>query len=186
MAGRRYTFATAYLQNFPELPMKHFAFFTLAALTLAACDGKSTTTVSHTSNINGVVTSRKLELTDYAMRAALGNNPNTGAYVTIKNGGDQPDRLVSASCECAASVELHTMATKNGVMEMAEMKDGFAIAPGETLVLKPGGNHIMLMGLKVRPQDGSTVDVKLTFEKAGDITLAMPVSNTPLTKAPTH
>ena len=118
------------------------------------------------------------------MRAALGNNPNTGAYVTIRNTGTEPDRLVSVSCECAASTELHSMSTKDGVMEMAEMKNGFVIAPGETLVLKPGGNHIMLMGLKVRPQDGSKVDVKLTFEKAGEITLAMPVSNTPLTKTP--
>ena len=164
--------------------MKRLAVLTLAVLTLAACDGKSTTTVSHSSNINGVVTSSTITMTDYAMRAALGNNPNTGAYVTIRNTGTEPDRLVSASCECAASTELHSMSTKDGVMEMAEMKNGFVIAPGETLVLKPGGNHIMLMGLKVRPQDGSKVDVKLTFEKAGEITLAMPVSNTPLTKTP--
>jgi periplasmic copper chaperone A len=164
--------------------MQRLAVLTFAVLALAACDGKSTTTVSHSSNINGVVTSSTITMTDYAMRAALGNNPNTGAYVTIRNTGTEPDRLISASCDCATSAELHAMTTKNGVMEMGEMKDGFPIAPGETLVLKPGGNHIMLMGLKVRPQDGSKVDVKLTFEKAGEITLAMPVSNTPLTKTP--
>ncbi|MBP2159963.1 MULTISPECIES: copper chaperone PCu(A)C [Asticcacaulis] len=162
--------------------MKHLAALTLAALALAACDGKSTTTVSKSSNINGVVTSSTISMTDYAMRAALGNNPNTAAYVTVRNTGTEADRLISASCECAASTELHSMTTKDGVMDMAEMKDGFVVAPGETLVLKPGGNHIMLLGLKVRPQDGSTVKVKLTFEKAGDITLAMPVSNTPLSK----
>ncbi len=164
--------------------MKRLAVLVLAAAALASCDGKSTTTVSHSSNINGVVTSSTITMTDYAMRAALGNNPNTGAYVTIRNTGTEPDRLVSASCDCAASTQLHSMSTKDGVMEMGEMKDGFVIAPGETLVLKPGGNHIMLMGLKVRPQDGSTVNVKLTFEKAGEITLAMPVSNAPLTKKP--
>lgn len=164
--------------------MKHFAFFTLAALALAACDGKSTTTVSKYSNVNGAVTSSTITMSNYAMRAALGNNPNTGAYVTIHNTGKEADRLVSASCECAEKTELHSMATKDGVMEMAEMKDGFPVAPGETLVLKPGGNHIMLMGLKVRPQDGSTVNVKLTFEKAGEITLAMPVSLAPLAKKP--
>jgi periplasmic copper chaperone A len=164
--------------------MKRLAVLIIATAALASCDGKSTTTVSQSSNINGAVTSNTITMTDYAMRAALGNNANTAAYVTIRNTGDQADRLVSASCECAATTELHSMATKNGVMEMAEMKDGFAIAPGETLTLKPGGNHIMLLGLKTRPQDGSTVNVKLTFEKAGDITLAMPVSNTPLTKAP--
>lgn len=164
--------------------MKRLAVLILATAALVGCDDKSTTTVSQSSNINGAVTSNTITMTDYAMRAALGNNPNTAAYVTIRNTGDQADRLISASCECAATTELHSMATKNGVMEMAEMKDGFAIAPGEILTLKPGGNHIMLLGLKVRPQDGSTVNMKLTFEKAGDITLAMPVSNTPLTKTP--
>lgn len=164
--------------------MKRLAVLILATAALAACDGTTTTTVSKSSNVNGVVTSSTITMTDYAMRAALGNNPNTGAYVTIRNTGKEADRLVSVSCDCATTTELHSMTTKNGVMEMAEMKDGFAIAPGETLTLKPGGNHIMLMGLKVRPQDGSTVNVKLTFEKAGEITLAMPVSNTPLTKQP--
>lgn len=166
--------------------MKRLAVLILTTAALAGCDGKSTTTVSHASNINGVVTSSTITLTDYAMRAALGNNPNTGAYVTVKNTGDQPDRLVSASCECADKTELHTMDMKDGVMNMAHAPDGFVIAPGETLTLKPGGNHIMLMGLKVRPQDGSIVNVKLTFEKAGEVTLAVPVSNTPLTKAPAH
>lgn len=164
--------------------MNRLAVLTLAALALAACDGKSATTVSQSSNVNGAVTSSTITMTDYAMRAALGNNPNTGAYVTIRNTGDQAERLVSAFCECATSTELHTMASKDGVMEMAETKDGFPIAPGETLVLKPGGNHIMLMGLKVRPQDGATVNVTLTFEKAGDITLAMPVSIAPLAQKP--
>jgi periplasmic copper chaperone A len=164
--------------------MKRLAAVILATAALTGCDSKSTTTVSQSSNINGAVTSNTITMTDYAMRAALGNNANTAAYVTIVNKGDQADRLVSASCECAATTELHSMATKNGVMDMAEMKDGFVIAPGETLVLKPGGNHIMLLGLKVRPQDGSIVNMKLVFEKAGEITLAMPVSNTPLSQKP--
>jgi hypothetical protein len=65
-------------------------------------------------------------------------------------------------------------------MQMAEAKDGFVIKPGETLVLRPGSDHIMLMGLKNRPQDGATQDVTLSFERAGSITLVMPVSATPL------
>ncbi|MBW8882866.1 MAG: copper chaperone PCu(A)C, partial [Asticcacaulis sp.] len=53
------------------------AVFVLALLALAACDQRSTTTVASSSNVNGVITNTKLLLTDYAMRAALGNNPNT-------------------------------------------------------------------------------------------------------------
>lgn len=163
--------------------MTRLVALTLAVLMLAGCDSKPTTTVVSSTSVNGVVTTNKLNLTNYAMRAALGNNPNSAAYVTIKNDGDQPDRLISATCECATVVSLHTMKMNGSVMEMAEMKDGFPIAAGETVAFVPGGNHIMLEGLKVRPTEGSNVNVKLTFEKAGDVTLSMPVSNAPLAKS---
>ncbi len=71
--------------------------------------------------------------------------------------------------------------TMNGsVMEMAEAPNGFVIKPGETLVFKPGGNHIMLAGLKTHPQEGDTQKLTLVFEKAGSIDIVLPVSNTPL------
>lgn len=156
------------------------ALLVFAFLGLAACHGEQTTTVAHSSDINGVVTTNAIQLSHYAMRAALGNNPNTAAYVTITNTGTVADRLVSASCACAATASLHTMTMKDGVMDMAEAPEGFAIAPGQTLVFAPGGNHIMLSGLTTRPQDGGRQDVVLHFEKAGDITLSLPVSNAPL------
>ncbi|MFT4074745.1 MAG: copper chaperone PCu(A)C [Asticcacaulis sp.] len=157
----------------------------LACLALTACEKveKHTTTVSSTSDVNGVVTAQSLNLTDYAMRAALGNNPNTAAYVTITNKGNTDDRLISASCNCATTTTLHTMTMNGSTMEMAEAKDGFVIRSGDTLVFAPGGNHIMLENLTQRPKAGDTVDVTLVFEKAGPITLSMPVSNTPLAKA---
>lgn len=163
--------------------MKRIVLLTLLAL--AACDGKSTstTTVSHSSDINGVVTKSSLQMTDYAMRAALGNNTTTAAYVTITNKGTEADRLVSAACSCAASAGLHTMEMKDGVMEMGEAKDGFAIAPGQSIVFAPGGNHIMLQGVSAHPKEGDNVKMTLTFEKAGAMVIDMPVSNAPLAKA---
>ena len=71
-------------------------------------------------------------------------------------------------------------------MDMGEVKNGFVIKPGEALVFAPGGNHIMLEGLTGRPQEGQTIDVTLQFEKAGKVTLAMPVSGTPLAGADPH
>ncbi|MGA9657680.1 MAG: copper chaperone PCu(A)C [Asticcacaulis sp.] len=121
-----------------------------------------------------------LSLTHYAMRAALGNNPNTAAYVTITNSGDSDDHLVSARCACATTTSLHSMKMTGTTMEMADMPDGFDIKKGETLTLAPGGNHIMLEGLTKRPQAGEVVDLTLTFKKAGDVTLHVPVSDTPL------
>lgn len=162
--------------------MKRVLCLTLAVMALAGCDNKTASTVTGPDNGDSVVTSGTLRLTDYALRAALGNNPNTAAYVTVTNGGDQPDRLIAASCDCAAKTELHTMSNEGGVMTMAEARDGFAIAPGDTLTLKPGGNHIMLLGLKTRPREGDKVAIVLTFEKAGTVTLNAPVSTAPLAK----
>ncbi|ESQ93520.1 hypothetical protein ABAC460_00190 [Asticcacaulis sp. AC460] len=166
--------------------MKAAAVLALSLLALAAC-GKAEhhTTVASTSNVNGVITNTKVLMTDYAMRAALGNNPNTAAYVTIKNGGDKPEKLLSAACACAAKATFHEMTMKDGVMSMSEKTDGFEIKPGETLVLAPGGNHIMLEGLTDRPAEGQTVNVTLTFDGAGPVTLGMPVSNAPLAKTGT-
>ena len=172
--------------------MRHFVLIGVAALSLAACDGKSVshsrtetasdgvTKVETRTDINGVKTESGLELSRYAMRAALGQNPNTGAYVTVKNTGKTDDRLVSVACDCAETVELHTMKMDGDKMMMAPMPEGFVVKAGDTLELKPGGNHIMLMGLKTRPADGDVQKLTLTFEKAGAITIDVPVSNAPL------
>ena len=170
--------------------MRKLLIVAAAMLVLAGCDSRTETsktvvsdgqvsaTTKVTANADGVHSG--LKFTDYAVRAALGINPNTAAYVTVANTGKTPDRLVSASCACAKTASLHTMTMHGTMMEMGDAKDGFPIAPGQTIALKPGGDHIMLMGLTQRPQDGGFVDVTLNFEKAGAVTLHMPVSSAPL------
>jgi copper(I)-binding protein len=54
---------------------------------------------------------------------------------------------------------------------MRPLADGVEIAPGETVTLKPGGLHIMLMKLTGPIKKGDAVPITLTFEKAGEITL---------------
>lgn len=158
--------------------------FALVCLGVTACDGKKTETariaVTRNSYDNGKVIKNKIVLTSFAMRAALGSNPNTSAYVTVSNQGTVPDRLLSASCTCADRVTLHTMTMSGGMMRMHEMNEGFALAPGQVLSFAPGGDHIMLEGLKTPPHDGDRREVILTFEKAGPVTVSMPVSDAPL------
>jgi copper(I)-binding protein len=155
---------------------------------LTACDGakkpgdSASVAVTKNSYDDGKVIKNKIVLTAFAMRAALGANPNTSAYVTVSNEGTVPDRLLSASCTCADRVTLHTMTMSGGMMRMHEITDGFVIAPGQVLSFAPGGDHIMLEGLKDPPRDGDHREVILTFEKAGPITVSMPVSDAPLTK----
>ncbi len=161
--------------------MKSIMTLGLCLLALTACKPaeKSTTTVSHATDINGKVTQSSLTLTDAAMRAVLGNNTTTAAYVTIKNNGATPDRLIGASCACATSTTLHSMVMSGDMMMMQEEKAGFVIKAGETVTFAPGGNHIMLEGLTTHPKAGEKVDIVLNFEKAGAITLSVPVTDTP-------
>ena len=143
-----------------------------------AGSSSSVTRIEKTTDINGQTTKISIDMSDYAMRPALGNNTTTAAYVTVANRGDQPERLMGAACTCAGRVSLHTMSMKDGVMNMAEQPDGFVIAPGETLVFTPGGNHIMLEDLKTRPQEGQIETLTLFFDKAGTMSLLIPVTNT--------
>jgi copper(I)-binding protein len=88
-------------------------------------------------------------------------------YLTIANKGGATDRLVSVTSPAAGSAMVHQTVEENGVSTMRET-DG-SIAPGTTLDMKPGGSHIMLMGLKGPLKEGETVDVTLAFEKSGEV-----------------
>ena len=99
-----------------------------------------------------------------------------GGFVSITNNGQSADRLVAASSDVAAKVELHEMAVTDGVMKMRQMDNGIAIPAGETVSLKPGGLHIMFMGLKQSFEQGTSIPVVLTFENAGEIAVDLSVA----------
>jgi copper(I)-binding protein len=98
-----------------------------------------------------------------------------GAYLTIDNKG-AADRLVAASSPAAARVELHTMSMDNGVMRMHEVK-AIDLPAGGEVQLKPGGLHMMLVGLKAPLAEGTRVPLKLTFEHAGSIDVDVAVES---------
>ena len=87
----------------------------------------------------------------------------------IKNKG-AADKIVSANCDCAKATELHTMTMADGKMIMAQVPAMDVPANGE-LKLKPGGYHIMLIGLNRPLVSGETLPIKVKFEKAGEVTL---------------
>lgn len=99
-----------------------------------------------------------------------------GGFVTITNKGNEDDRLIAASSPAAGVVELHEMKIENDIMVMRERGDGIAIPAGETVQLKPGGLHLMFMQVPTSFAEGVPVEVTLTFEKAGEVTLQLPVA----------
>ncbi|WP_245424152.1 copper chaperone PCu(A)C [Methylovirgula sp. 4M-Z18] len=90
-------------------------------------------------------------------------------YITITNTGAEPDRLIGGSTPIADHFEIHEMSTAGGVMKMRELETGVEIKPGQTLVLKPNGIHIMMVGLKNQVKKGDKIRATLTFEKAGSV-----------------
>lgn len=95
-------------------------------------------------------------------------------YMTIRNPTTTPDRLIKAESDVSQVVELHNMAMKDGVMSMYPVEAIDIPANGEA-VLKPGGFHVMLIGLTRDLMAGDTMTVTLTFEQAGEITLQAPI-----------
>ena len=90
-------------------------------------------------------------------------------YLTIKNEGAEPDRLVAASARFAGKTEMHQSSVVDGVMKMRPVADGIPIPPGATVALAPGGYHLMFMNLAAPLTEGETVTGELVFERAGKI-----------------
>ena len=104
-------------------------------------------------------------------RATLPNAPVAGGFLTLTNNGTQDDTLIAVETPVAKVGQIHEMAMEGDVMKMRQLPDGLVIPAGETVVLEPGGYHLMFMGLTGPIAEGAAVPVTLTFEKAGTITL---------------
>jgi copper(I)-binding protein len=93
----------------------------------------------------------------------------TGAtYLTVRNGGNQDDRLIGISSEIADDAQLHSSVMQDGVMRMRPVEAVEVPAGGEA-VLEPGGLHVMLIGLKGPLEEGQSFALILEFEKAGEV-----------------
>ncbi len=110
------------------------------------------------------------------LRATPGGAKVAGGYVTVRNTGTEPDTLTGASIPQAGRAEIHTMSTEGGVMKMAPVEGGLALAPGASVALAPGGLHLMFLDLKQGLKAGETVSGTLTFAKAGTVPVTFTVA----------
>ena len=102
-------------------------------------------------------------ITDAWVKASVPGATVSAAYMRIKSA--TPLKLVRAETPVAGLVELHNMTMKGGVMEMKAM-DAVDIPANQTVELKPGGMHVMLMMVKQPIKSGDKVPLTLTFEGA--------------------
>ena len=112
----------------------------------------------------GFAQTSQIEVGNAWARATPGKAEDGVAYVTIRS--PTPDRLISVASPVAKKAELHTMEMAGMVMKMRPLA-GLAIPAGQPVTLKPGGEHIMLIGLSAPLREGQSFPLTLTFEKAG-------------------
>lgn len=96
-------------------------------------------------------------------------------YMTIRNEGGAAVRLLGGETVAAERVEIHAMAMDGGVMSMRPVEGGLEVSGGGALELKPGGMHLMLIGLKQAFGEGESVPLTLVFDGGVRVETALAV-----------
>lgn len=125
--------------------------------------------------VAGDFTAGALKIGQPWSRATPNGAKVAGGYLSVTNTGSEPDTLTGGTFDEAGSVEIHSMSMEGGVMKMAPVENGLVVKPGETVTLKPGGLHLMFLGLKEPLKKGDTVKGSLTFAKAGSVPVTFTV-----------
>jgi len=122
-----------------------------------------------------VMFASSLSVDNAYVRATPPGLPNSAAFMEIKNTSNETISLVSATSDASKVVELHTHDMKDGVMTMYQVPK-IDIKANSSTVLKPGGFHVMLIGLKTRPlKEEMNVEVVLNFSNGQHIKVFAPV-----------
>jgi periplasmic copper chaperone A len=112
-------------------------------------------------------------------RPTAGDTGLGATYFVLKNAGERPEVLKSASSPDAGTAQIHeNIHEPNGVMKMRAV-EGVTIPPGGTVAFEPGGYHVMLIGLKHHLEEGHSIPLKLTFEHAGSVDVEVKIEKKP-------
>ena len=160
-----------FMVKFPRLSVTGYRLFLFALLVLNApallADEQVTIMVQHPW-----------------MRAVPDVMDSTAVYMTLVNSGSTPAELVGGSTSIAGSVApMITTKQGEGSKQTLGMQgvDSLKIPAHGTLVLEPDGNHLMVMGLKEHPKEGTQVDFTIKLEPGDhEIHLTIPVSRRPV------
>ena len=98
-------------------------------------------------------------------------------YLSLTNTGKSALKLTGGTSSVSQTVTPMRQTKMTGRAGMTGMKDlpAMTIAPGQTLTLRPGGDHLMLSHLKRVPQVGETVSLTLNFVGYAPLKLTVPV-----------
>jgi copper(I)-binding protein len=120
----------------------------------------------------------QIEIENPWSRATAPGAKIAAGYMTIRNKSAAPDRLLGGSSPLASKVETHVTVKDGDIMRMREVK-GYEVPAKGSFELKPGGAHLMLVGIKKPFKEGDRIPVTLRFEKAGEVKTQFVVSSGP-------
>ncbi|MEN7529959.1 copper chaperone PCu(A)C [Cupriavidus sp. 2SB] len=123
-----------------------------------------------TLGVAGLLTSAQamaqVDVSDAWVRGTVPAQTASGAFMTIH--AHQGAKLVGVSSPLG-SAELHEMKMDNNVMRMRPI-ESLDLPKMQNVQLKPGGYHVMLMGLKQQLKAGDSVPITLKIEQNGKVT----------------
>lgn len=117
-----------------------------------------------------------VQITQPWARATPKGASSGAAYMTVTNTGTAPARLDCVSSDAAAKCQIHEMSMDGGVMKMRPVEGGISLKPGETITLKPGSFHVMLVDLKAPLQTGKSVEATLKVDTGDTVKVAFPIA----------
>lgn len=131
------------------------------------------TTLTFTLSLNSFADGSVMAVNPYA-RAVPAGQPNSAAFMVLKNTSNQDRAVVNAHSNASKVVELHTHKKEGGMMRMRQIEKIVVKANSET-ELKPGGLHIMFIGLKQSFKAGNNVELELELDNGEKVKLTAPV-----------
>ncbi len=124
--------------------------------------------------LGACATTREMSIHDAWIRpSTMGNN--SAAYFIIENGTGMDDTLLSVDSDIASATEVHlSMVMDGGVMSM-QQQESVPVPTSEKVEFKPGGLHVMFVGLTQDLKVGDTITLTLNFENAGTRIVEVPI-----------
>lgn len=151
------------------------ALATAAALALAlgtaACSSDTDAADTDVSGTDSAGTASALVLEDGWVKAS--DEGMSGAFGTLRNTGDADVHITGITSPVSTRVEMHETVPGGSGMMMQEKAGGFVIPAGGDLVLEPGGDHIMFMGLTEPVTTGQNVPLELTLDGGAEVEISV-------------
>ena len=101
-------------------------------------------------------------------------SPNTAAYMTLTNNSEKEISLVGVETDLSKKAEFHTHQNMNGQLKMIQV-DKIKIPARSKVILKPGGDHIMILDLKKNLHESQRANLTLIYADQSKKTIAAPV-----------